>query len=211
MHRRQIVAQTVLQLLLQQKNKRYLFKERVIKMIIGLTGLHGAGKSYVGKLLEEMFEWEHFEKRTYLQAIFKNDQKINSSLRWTEWHRELHLKNGSFKIMKEILGKKILMQKVLIIDSVHNTEEWRAIKDADSRSILVGVFSPSLIRETRRDKEEGSLDKKRIIYWHESNDNNVVCLLSEVEWAFSGMLPRNLLISQFNLLHHHLIETKRII
>lgn len=180
-------------------------------MIVGLTGLHGAGKSYTGKLLEKEFGWNHFEKRAYLQALFKNEQKINSSLKWVDWHRELYLKNSSFKTMKEILGKKILTQKVLIVDSVHNAEEWRAVKDADSRAILVGVFSPSPIREMRRDKEEGALDKKRIIHWHESNDDNIVCLLSEVEWAFSGILPHKLLIDQFNLLRHYLIETKRII
>lgn len=179
-------------------------------MIVGLTGLHGAGKSYTGKLLEEVFGWKYFEKRVYLQTLFKNDQKVKPSLKWIEWHRELYLKDGSFKIMKEILGKNFPIKKVLIVDSVHNAEEWRAVKDTDSRAILVGVFSPSPVRAMRRDQEEGVLDKKRIIHWHESNDDNIVCLLSEVEWAFSGILPRELLTNQFNFLRHHLVETKRI-
>lgn len=182
-------------------------------MIIGLTGLHGAGKSYTGQLLEEVLGWKYFEKRAYLQALYENDQKVNSLLSWFEWHRKLYSTKGSLKVMQEILEKNFPMQKVLVIDAVHNAEEWRAIKDTDSRAILVGVFSPSPVRAIRRSPEEYLLDRKRITHWHESSNNNddIICLLSEVEWAFTGMLPRDFLINQCKLLHSHLRETKRII
>lgn len=180
-------------------------------MIIGLTGLHGAGKSYIGKLLEEVLGWEHFKKREYLQKLYHSSEKRRSPPNWLEWQSKLYLKKGSFKVMQEILAKDIPTQQVLVVDAVHNAEEWRAVRAIESRAILIGVFSPSSIRAIRRDPEEELLDKKRIAHWHESNDDDIVCLLSHVEWAFTGTMPRELLVDQCKLLHHCLLETKRII
>jgi len=181
-------------------------------MIVGLTGLHGAGKSYVGQLLKETFRWTHFEKRAYLKTLYKiKNSQESIALSWLDWHHQLYSSKGSFYVMLEILKMNFPNQSVLVVDAVHNIEEWRAIKQVEPRAILAGVFSPSSTREERREPEESILDKKRIAHWHGNADVSNHCLISEAEWAFTGLMPRDFLVEQCKVLRHYLYESKRII
>ena len=53
--------------------------------------------------------------------------------------------------------------------------------------MLVGVFSPQVVRTKRNSPQDAVLDSKRIKYWHDHYEESSVCLLSEVEWVFTGV------------------------
>jgi len=159
-------------------------------MIIGLTGLHGAGKSFLAGIMNTGLKWRLADKRNILMNMYIKQTPIDD-LTWEDWYRILYGKVGAFNVMTMILGEMDKEKEGLpiVLDAVHNTDEWRAIKYVYPESILVGVFSPKRIRFARHDEGDEDLDAKRIIYWHENVLDELSCLLSEVEWAFSGCDP----------------------
>lgn len=148
-------------------------------MIIGVTGLHGSGKSFLFKKLSDLMSVPYFYKRDALKSM-ANTQN------WTKWYREKYKQLGVYQFTKLILEFIPTDSPIVLYDTVHNPNEWAAIKDIDPNAILVGVFSPLSIRRSRNDKQDTTLDKKRVRYWHEPNKNKIACLTSEIQWAFSG-------------------------
>jgi len=156
-------------------------------IIVGLTGFHGAGKSFLAETMRRKLGWTLVNKRDTLRKLYGKSQPADD-LTWEEWYRVLYLKAGAFKVMSMILDdlKVIKSRKPIILDSIHNTDEWRAIKCTCPDALLVGVFSPKRVRSSRNNQQDEVLDAKRILYWHENVVEGLSCLLSEIEWAFSG-------------------------
>jgi hypothetical protein len=165
-------------------------------MIIGLTGLHGTGKGHIAKLFAELFGWTCIHKRTWLKeqynASFANRK---TTADWEVWLYQLYNDLGPSGVMDMILSAHKSTTGVLVFDSIHNPEEWHTITAVNPHAILVGVFAPLSIRMTRRTSDGIQLDSRRIKYWHQGQDNES-CLLTKVEWAFTGHCPHELQIAE---------------
>ena len=156
-------------------------------MIIGITGFHGAGKSSLAEIMSKKLDWISINKRDVLRELYGKNQPVDN-LTWEEWYRVLYGKVGAFKVMCMILDDLKINQNntPIVFDSIHNMDEWRAIKYICHDAILVGVFSPKGVRASRNSQQDEDLDAKRILYWHENVIGEFSCLLAEIEWAFSG-------------------------
>jgi hypothetical protein len=174
-------------------------------MIVGLTGLHGAGKSFLAQIMHDKIGWEVVIKRDVLRMIYEKSDPVDG-LTWEEWYRVLYAKIGAYKMMCMVIDEARISERksIVVIDSIHNTDEWRAVKHLHSEAILVGVFSPREIRQSRNTLKDVELDVKRIIYWHENVLGEFSCLLSEVEWAFSGCNPPQSQLRKCHLLKNYL-------
>jgi hypothetical protein len=178
-------------------------------MIIGLTGYHSAGKSDLSQFLAKEFNWQWILKRDLFRewsGVGDNEQL------WTEWYRALYQKIGGYGIMHYVLRRmsyKKSSRTVLLFDAIHNPDEWRAIKEVDPDSLLLGVFTPKEQRRERSAPEDFSLDIKREKYWHNENDSQ--CLLSQVEWAVCGLIDSNLRKLEAKALFDYLVASGRIV
>jgi hypothetical protein len=160
-----------------------------MKTIIGLTGLHGCGKSFLSKIMEDNFGWIHVNKRRYLEKIFDRKFESNDSLDSIEWYRNLYKTEGVSNLMTIILNN-IPDNDIIILDAIHNPMEGGVVKrNIEAKKILVGVFSPKSIRDSRNSELDAILDLKRVNYWHQESQEykGTRCLMSEVEWVFNGV------------------------
>lgn len=119
-------------------------------MFIGLTGFHGAGKSFLADIMSHKLKWKLINKRDILKEIYDKYNPADDLI-WEEWYWTLYGKLGAFRVMVMVLDE--LEKKddgvPIVLDAVHNPDEWRAIKRACPESILVGVFSPKRVRFDR--------------------------------------------------------------
>ena len=176
-------------------------------MIIGLTGYHSCGKSVLAESLSEAFKWDIVTKRN----LFKEWSGVSGD-DWVSWYRDLYTRMDSYDIMKELI-KRINYRKdpskVIVMDAVHTIGEWSAIKDVDSDSLLIGVFVPKECRIQRSSPEDLILDGKREKYWHKQETQE--CLLSCVEWSFSGLLKPDTRLLEAEELYNFLLSSGKII
>lgn len=146
-------------------------------MIIGITGLHGAGKTYFCNTIPQNFGFRVFSKKQELEKIYKRKTGRDD---WQEWYRREYKKNP--RKITEFILLGIRKNENVLYDAVHSPVEWNIIKDNFPNAELVEIVTPELIRRQRITPLDLEKDKKRIEYWH--SDNN--CLLSQVNWAFNG-------------------------
>ncbi|GEM_PF-983658 len=177
----------------------------MIQTIIGLCGLHGCGKSHIAKRISELLGYEILNKRAYLQFLYKRYEPDSLDEDWEAWYRSLYQERGAKDIMGMILDEYCLINPVphlTVVDAIHNIEEWKLIKDA-YRSILILVSSPQQIRYERHPKppcDTVKLDQRRVRYGHANTDIDDLCLFAQAEWAFSGIMPHELLDLSINAL-----------
>lgn len=151
---------------------------------IGLCGLHGAGKTYLASRLHELAGWPVLDKRAILQRLFQNGWFRRSADEvWEAWYRSIYERFGSGVMMMKAVECAGMTESIVIVDAVHTPDEWRALQACAPHSVLVGVWTPSAIRELRRD-EPPEMDVRRIHFWHQKD----TCLMSMTEWAFPGAL-----------------------
>ncbi len=155
-------------------------------MIIGLAGLHGCGKSHLSGILEREFGWVNINKRRLLEEMFSKNFSSPESQESIEWYRHMYKSYGAPKLMELIL-EAIPKGVPVILDAIHNSREWSIVKNTSPSSMLVGVFSPQTVRVKRNSPQDVVLDIKRIKYWHDHDEESSTCLLSEVEWVFTGI------------------------
>lgn len=155
-------------------------------MIIGLAGLHGCGKSHLSDILQREFGWFKANKRKLLEEMFSKNFPSSESQDSIEWYRHMYKSYGAPKLMELVL-EVIPKGAPVILDAIHNPREWSVVKNTSLTSILVGVFSPQAVRAKRNSPQDAVLDTKRIRYWHDRDEETSACLLSEVEWAFTGV------------------------
>lgn len=153
-------------------------------MILVFTGLHGAGKSHLGELIRAEYGWSVYNKRDLLRELHgcKGYDKD-----WVTWYRALYSSIGPYAVMNKLLRIIPESGNCLIIDSIHNLAEWRAIRAKYHKAILAAVISPKTTRLARNGHEDKELDIQRIKFWHE-HDNVAEdgCLMAEAQWAFNG-------------------------
>ncbi|HAV11328.1 MAG TPA: hypothetical protein DCX32_02180 [Candidatus Moranbacteria bacterium] len=184
------MSRLLLIVLLFQKSTDKAYYSREVIMLIGLAGLHGAGKTNLAHLLQKRKGWNYLNKRDVLIELYKETGDIFFEKKFMDWYRGLYVSLGSFEVMSLIMAKSFYVDTcITVVDAIHGLEEWKAVKKICPRAILVGVFSPKEVRRRRNDPGDDVLDKKRISYWHERlHEGYEQCLLAEVEWAFSGVV-----------------------
>jgi len=171
-------------------------------MIVALTGFHAAGKSYLAQVMAESLGWVHFHKQNQMKVFYEKQRLNHLNLPdWNSWQVKMFQENGHYEVMSWLLGG-VRNDQILVVDSLHHPDEWKAVRDFDSRAILVGIFTPNTVRSVRRDEGEDELDAKRQSYWHDENHRR--CLLSSVEWSFVGSLSREELERQCHALKGYL-------
>src|SRR3989344_7097810 len=154
-------------------------------MIAVLAGRHGAGKSYLARLLGTC-GWSIRLKQAYLEQLHRTSGDPSDLI---TWYRKRYKEAGAREVTRELLAAGLLSNGSgpMVLDSIHNLEEWRVIKENVPLAILVSVIAPSDIRDSRNNRGDDALDKSRILYWHEDSIGG--CLMAEVEWTFQGTVP----------------------
>lgn len=147
-------------------------------MFIGITGLHGSGKSYFSHNIPTKYGFSVFYKNDIIADIYNHVEN------WVELYREEYRTNP-YNLITNILSKLPLEGDVLL-DAIHSNEEWNIIKSIIPSAKLILVTTPREVRVSRR-IENPKRDEKRIQYWHSvKKDKSVDCLLTQISWSFNG-------------------------
>src|ERR1035437_1700577 len=120
---------------------------RPILKFVGLVGHHGAGKSHLCRIAQRELGWRVIVKREVLRDICPAYARLTPG--WEDWYRSEYRRKGGCQMMKDILAATAPSRNISIIDSIHNEDEWAAVKTTDEAALLVGVFSPEIIRKER--------------------------------------------------------------
>lgn len=147
-------------------------------MLIALTGLHGSGKSYFANNIIAKYGFDVYNKKELIEYICKEKTGRND---WVTWYREEFEANPE-RLTLLILSYIDLTQNV-VIDAVHSPLEWNIIVSKIPNSELIGIITPEVIRNQRRDIGDEEKDKKRIAYWHNAENE---CLMTKLDWVFNG-------------------------
>lgn len=154
-------------------------------MIIGLAGLHGSGKSFFCGRCAKILPAGVLDKRNELKLLHAVSGVQDDN--WERWYRNEYKRVGPYQLMRHILENfRHSTCTFTIIDAIHNLQEWRAVKDVDASALLVGVFAPISVRLPRNIGDRPERDQRRVAYWHERADVQRMCLMAEIEWAFTG-------------------------
>lgn len=158
--------------------------------------------------MENKFGWRWVLKRELLKEWSGMGE---NELAWINWYRNLYCTIGGYEIMNHLLRKIGYIRgigNVILLDAIHTPDEWRAIKEADSNSILVGVFIPKESRLERSSSEDLVLDNGRERHWHGKEGD--YCVLSQIEWSFCGIASPELQALEAESLFEHLIKVGKI-
>lgn len=151
-------------------------------MLIGITGLHGAGKSYFCDTIPSEFGFKVFSKKKQLQNIYKLKTGRDD---WKEWYRSEYQKDP--RKITEFMLLWINDKEDFVIDAIHSPVEWGIIKEKFPNAQLAEIVTPKPIRKKRIDKLDMEKDTSRIAHWHDNG-----CLLSEVDWTFNGAASKEI-------------------
>ncbi len=146
-------------------------------MLIAITGLHAAGKSYFVNNVPVKFGFKIYNKKEIVKYICKKETNRDD---WSEWYKE-EFNKDAYRITKKILSY-INVSENVVLDAVHSDLEWNIISNIVPDSELIGMITPDFIREQRREEGDIEKDKKRLKYWH----NGGGCLMKELSWSFNG-------------------------
>jgi len=178
-------------------------------MIITLTGLHGSGKSHLSGILKREFGWTYVNKRRVLEKLFGKHFPTPESVESIQWYRDVYQSVGAGELMSLVLSQ-IEADSNVVLDAVHNPIEWTVVKSSGKNVVLAGVFAPQEVRDARNTSLDAVLDRKRIGYWHDSQDSSLQCLMTKVDWAFSGVHGEELQIQECEALLSYLRTTGRL-
>lgn len=159
-------------------------------IIVGFTGLHGAGKSHAAHRLQALSGWHLVNKLVVLRGLYEDGwQRENANDSWEIWYRDVYRRIGGDTVIRQVL-QKIGSTDVCILDAIHSPVEWQTILSLHPSSLLVVVSSPASARAHRR-SELFEEDTRRIEFWHHGG----MCLQTYAHWAITGMLSHHLLES----------------
>lgn len=148
-------------------------------MILVFAGLHGSGKSHLAQRISHEFGWKTCVKRELLKELHAHEGHQGN---WVDWYRAQYESRGPYAVTKDIL-EWMPDDGNIILDSVHNAAEWRAVRERHPDATLTLVVAPKAIRLARNGPEDEGLDAQRIRFWHEGSQG---CLVAESEWCFNG-------------------------
>ena len=146
-------------------------------MLIALTGLHSAGKSYLANNIMAKYGFEICSKKDLVRYICEEKTGREN---WQEWYKEEFNKNA-YEMTRLILSYLDLSENI-VLDAVHSDLEWNIITSLVPGAELIGIITPNFIRKSRMEEGDLEKDKKRIGYWH----NGGGCLMTELNWTFNG-------------------------
>ena len=146
-------------------------------MLIALTGLHGAGKSYFANNIPSKYGFTIYNKKDIIRYICKNETNRDD---WGQWYSE-EFNKDAYRITETILSY-VDYENDAILDAVHSDFEWGIISNIVPDASLIGVITPEFIRAQRREDGDVEKDKKRIKYWH----NGGGCLMTDLDWTING-------------------------
>lgn len=149
-------------------------------MLIALTGLHAAGKSYFANNIPTKFGFKVYNKKEIVRYICEEENGGQDS---TQWYRE-QFKNNPYEITKKILSY-IDENEDIILDAVHSDLEWNIISSIRIDAEIVAIITPEFIRNKRREDGDEQKDIQRIGHWH----NGGGCLMTKISWSFNGGAP----------------------
>lgn len=148
-------------------------------MMLVFAGLHGSGKSHLAQRISRAFGWTICVKRDLLKELHALDGHGGD---WVDWYRSQYASRGPYAVTRDILGL-IPDSGTVILDSVHNLAEWRAVRECYSIATLALVVASKAIRMARNGPEDEGLDSQRVRFWHVGSQG---CLAAESEWCFNG-------------------------
>ena len=149
--------------------------------ILGITGLHAAGKSYMLERIPKEFGFKVYNKKEVIADIC--EMITGDREQWSQWYKKEFNDNPAkmtFRILSRLQGDKV------ILDAVHSHREWQLIKQVSPEALLLNVTTPQLVRDTREDPGDKIKNIQRLKYWHSVYGDTFGCLLSEVDWSFNG-------------------------
>lgn len=146
-------------------------------MLIAMTGLHGAGKSYFVSNIPAKYGFKVYNKKEIIKFLCKKKTGRDD---WGQWYKEEFNKDA--RNMTEMILSCIDLNEDVILDAVHSDLEWGIITSCVPNAELIGVITPEFIRQQRREPGDIEKDKKRKEYWH----NGGGCLLAELSWTLNG-------------------------
>lgn len=167
-------------------------------MIVALAGLHGSGKSHLAKHLATSSGWQVCVKRELLKQLHETS-KVGGD--WVEWYRSLYSAEGVRSVTARLLDI-LPRDKRLILDSVHNLDEWSIIQEAEPDAVLALVVAPGSARAERNGLENPQLDANRIAFWH-SGEASHRCLAASSQWCFNGAASAEIQLLEFRSLLSH--------
>ena len=165
-------------------------------MMLVLAGLHGSGKSYFSSHIAAEFGWDVCVKRDLLKLLHGREGVGGD---WVKWYRELYASKGLREVTRLLLDLAPPSSRI-IMDSVHNLAEWKAVKELRPDSVLAYVIAPKAVRVARNGQEDEILDIRRVSFWHEGGH----CLAVESEWCFNGAATTEVQKEEFKafLIHY---------
>ena len=149
-------------------------------MILVLAGLHGSGKSHLAQRVARTFGWRTCIKRDLLKEFHIREGRGGD---WVAWYRAQYASRGAYAVTRDIL-RFLPDDGHVILDSVHNMVEWRAVRECHPSALLALVVAPKAVRLARNGPEDAGLDAQRVRFWHEEGHQG--CLAAESEWCFNG-------------------------
>lgn len=151
-------------------------------MIIALTGLHSAGKSFFTKQVPEKHGFKVINKKELVAQLCKEEANRED---WNDWYREQFNKDPYEMTMKIL--KALPSEDNIILDSVHSNLEWKIIKEIipDATLILITAFNKDRKERWNSEFNIEEKDNQRIEFWHSKNVEDK-CLLTQVSWALNG-------------------------
>lgn len=152
--------------------------------ILGITGLHAAGKSYMLERIPKEFGFTVYNKKEVIADICEMITGVREQ--WSDWYKKEFNDNPAkmtFRILSRLQSDKV------ILDAVHSHKEWQLIKQVSPSALLLNVTTPQIVRDTREEPEDKIKNIQRIKYWHSVYGDTFGCLLSEVDWSFNGAAP----------------------
>lgn len=131
------------------------FKKHSEQIIIGLAGLHGAGKSQVGVILTSN-GFKHYSVREFALKFIKKKGLVFNRETLASTCNELRSKKPHF-IIEELYKRAIKSGENSVIESIGTLGEVDFIKK-QKNFFLVGIKAPRKIRFSRIKKRKSGTD-----------------------------------------------------
>lgn len=151
-------------------------------MFIAMTGLHGAGKSYLVEHISKNFDFYVYNKKEIVRNLC--EKATGNGEIWNKWYNDEYNKDPI--LMTNRILNELPLGENIILDAVHSNLEWEIIKSVIPNASLAIVVTPYEIRKERKgtyDIDKG--DSSRIGFWH-NNKAESNCLLTSASWTFNG-------------------------
>lgn len=169
-------------------------------LLIGMTGLHAAGKTHFTDRVVDS-DFVIVNKKNVIRDLSKRDGEKNPRL----WYRKQVAKHG-MDYVTTLIYNELPKNTNVVLDAIHNPDEWNAIKRLESDAVLLYVVTPASIRDEREDAGDKEKNTVRLKYWHGSEKSD--CLLSKADWSINGAEPIELQKQSFNYLKQYCIKNK---